>query len=157
MNEIPAGFFKDALDPTEEELRRWAAIEGATYPPEMEQDWDLMVASPERADLILALAGDAACPNRGFFLSCLYLMVGDAVRSEGSTWPLAEISSWLERQEDLADPSISLFRERANALLANPETFNYNLWCWGGHAYGIEELAPDKPDPPRRWWEFWKH
>jgi hypothetical protein len=40
---IPAGFFADAVNPTDEEIVRWAYIEGAHYPPEMSQDWDLCV------------------------------------------------------------------------------------------------------------------
>ncbi len=149
MNEIPFGFFKDALNPSDEELRRWAAIEGASYPPEMEQDWDLMVATRERADVILALAADGTCPNRRFFLNCLYLLVGDAVRSKGGTWLWAELSCWLDQHEAVDDPDIATFIQRTRALLASPETFNYNLWCWGGHAYGIKD-EPDEPDRPRR-------
>ena len=84
MSIIPEGFFVDAVNPTDEEIARWAYIEGADYPPEMPQDWDLCVTQPRRADLLMQLACDERCPNRRFFFSCLYLLVGDAVRSQGN-------------------------------------------------------------------------
>ena len=64
---IPAGFFADAVNPTDEEIVRWAYIEGAHYPPEMTQDWDLCVAEPGRRELLVRLASDASCPTRTFF------------------------------------------------------------------------------------------
>ena len=70
--------FRDALNPTDEELRQWAYTPDAGYPEEMSQDWDLCVTDFGRAPLLLQFAADSDCPNRGFFLSCLYLLVGAA-------------------------------------------------------------------------------
>jgi len=136
---IPAGFFSDAVNPTDEEIERWAYIPDAKYPPEMSQDWDLCVTEPRRADLLEHLASDSSCPNRKFFLSCLYLLVGDAVRTNGSTWRLDEARDWLSRVRAAAPDDIALFLQRATKVIVNPEEFEYNKWCWSGYAYEIEE------------------
>jgi len=136
---IPYCFFVDAYNPTDEEVIRWAYVEGAYHPPEMEQDWELCVADPGRAELFVSLVSDTACPNRKFFLSCLYLMVGDAVRSNGAYWDLEVLAAWLgkDRPEPVSD--VALFFQRAGHLLVDRNGFNYDSWCGGGHAYGIEE------------------
>lgn len=157
MNVIREGFFRDAVNPTDEEIVRWAYIEGANYPPEMTQDWDLCVTEPRRADLFVKLASDQVCPNRAFFLSCLYLLVGDAVRSKGRTWPLEEAAQWLAQQPSECPKEVGTFFQRAGALLAKPETFDYNKWCWHGYAYEIDDTTrAAAPVRHRRWWEFWK-
>lgn len=154
---IPRGFFEDAVNPTDEEIVRWAYIKGAHYPPEMEQDWDLCVTSPMRADLLVRLASDDQCPNRVFFLSCLYLLVGDAVRTKGQTWPLKEVSAWITRTPVNGPKDIALFFQRSADLLDHPETFDYNKWCWHGHAYKIDDEAIiSQPEACHRWWQFWK-
>jgi len=135
---IPADFFADAANPTDAEIERWAYIPGAHYPSEMEQDWDLMVTKPARADLLERLASDLACPNRDFFLSCLYLLVGDAVRTNGSTWPLADARDWLSRERPHPPEDVALFLTRSKHLIAHPGEFDYHKWCGGGHAYGVE-------------------
>ena len=136
---IPAGFFADAVNPTDEEIERWAYIPDANYPPEMSQDWDLCVTEPGRADLLERLASDPSCPNRKFFLSCLYLLVGDAVRSNGATWRLDEALDWLSRVRSAAPEDIALFLQRAMKVIVSPEEFDYKKWCWSGYAYEIEE------------------
>lgn len=136
---IPAGFFVDAVNPTDDEIVRWAFIEGAHYPPEMSQDWDLCVAEPARRELLLRLASDATCPNRKFFLSCLYLMVGDCVRSSGRTWNREEASAWLGTTQIQAPADVRRFFERAGDLVTGRTAFVYEQWCDGGYAYGDKE------------------
>jgi hypothetical protein len=139
MDAIPAGFFHDAVNPTDEEVIRWANIKGANYPPEMSQDWDICITEPRRADLFLRLASDEKCPNRKFFLACLYLLIGDAVRTNGHTWSLEEASQWLMRQSTNYPKDVVTFFQKAGTLLMKPETFDYNKWCWHGHAYEIDD------------------
>ncbi len=114
---IPAGFFADAVNPTDEEIERWAYIADADYPPEMSQDWDLCVTEPGRADLLERLASDPGCPNRKFFLSCLYLLVGDAVRSNGASWSLHDASVWISRDRFAAPEDIAIFLQRAKQVI----------------------------------------
>jgi hypothetical protein len=136
---IPAGFFVDAINPTDEEVERWAYIPDASYPPEMPQDWDLCITEGGRADLLERLASDPTCPNRKFFLSCLYLLVGDAVRSNGATWSIEEAREWLSRDRRATPDDIAVFLQRAKQMIVNPNEFEYKKWCWGGYAYEFEE------------------
>ncbi len=133
---IPKGFFVDAVNPTHDEIIRWAYIDGAHYPPEMSEDWDLCIAEPDNRELLLRLACDAVCPNRKFFLSCLYLLLGDVVRSAGQTWSFEEASAWLRRSRVSSPEDVVAFFDRAVRLLAGEEPFNYDNWCDGGFAYG---------------------
>lgn len=72
-------FFHDIYNPAPEELRAWSY---ATAEPEWPvEDWDLMVTTRVNAPMILMLASDDANPQQRFFLSCLYLLVGDMVRT----------------------------------------------------------------------------
>ena len=135
MDVIPKGFFKDAVNPTDDEIIRWAYTEGAHYPPEMEQDWDLCITEPHRADMFVRLASDQKCPNRKFFLSCLYLLVGDAIRSHGQTWSIRKVSSWVEQQSTKLPDDVDLFLNRSRELIFNPHIFDYKKWCDGGYAY----------------------
>jgi hypothetical protein len=128
--------FADIVNPTEAELREWAADPEADYPEEMSQDWDLIVADWSRADLIAELAGDAACPTRGFFLAVLYLMAGDCVRTGAGNVNIPDLRTLLARLETTPSESLRLFRTRALALLTDPSKFNYSLWCGGGYAHG---------------------
>ena len=137
-NVIPAGFFADAVNPTNEEIIRWAYIDGAHCPPEMEQDWDLCVVDPERRELLFTLASDHSCPNRKFFLSCLYLMIGDCVRSSGHTWSKDGAVAWLGGLPDTAPSDVRRFVERAKDLVAGRTDLVYEQWCDGGYAYRDE-------------------
>jgi hypothetical protein len=137
---IHAGFFADAINPTDDEILRWAFIEGAHYPPEMSQDWDLCVAEPARRELLVGLASDPACPNRKFFLSCLYLMVGDCIRSSGRTWSREEAGAWLGVARPHAPADVQRFFERAKDLVAGRTTLVYEQWCDGGYAYRDQKV-----------------
>ena len=61
----------------------WAFNKNAMSP---EQDFDLMVAcDPDFRDIILELASNDQCPKQLFFLRCIYIIIGDAVRSNYNT------------------------------------------------------------------------
>ena len=127
--------FADPLDPTADELRRWAGDPEAPYPHVMPQDWDLVVADWKRIDVILELAS-GILPKRRWFLALLYLMAGDCVRSEGGGVNTPQLRELLARLEDTDSTALARFRERASDLLSDPSTFDYWLWCDGGYAYG---------------------
>jgi hypothetical protein len=127
--------FADIVNPTPEELRRWAADPDADYPDEMSQDWDLIVADWSRIDVIVELASDPACPMRWFFVAVLYLMAGDCVRNEAGHQNTPHLNALVHRLESATSEPLILFRQRALGLLANPSTFDYKLWCDGGYVY----------------------
>lgn len=141
--------FADFQNPTEAELREWARDSGASYPDEMQQDWDLCVADWSRVDLIAELAADQSCPTRGFFLSVLYLMAGDCVRYPSGNVNIPNLRALLGRLDNSPSEPLRLFRTRALALLADPSTFNYEKWCWGDYAYGRDTAAPSSGSRPR--------
>lgn len=70
---------KDPYNPVENEIRAWAKNPEAVEPV---QDWDLMLCNVDRLDLYLELASTDNCPQADYFLAALYLIVGDAVRTE---------------------------------------------------------------------------
>ena len=133
--------FADVVNPTEAELREWAADPNAHYPQEMSQDWDLIVADWPRVELIAELAGDDTCPTRGFFLAVLYLMAGDCVRNAAGNVNIPNLRTLLGRLQNTRSESLSLFRTRALALLDDPSKFDYSLWCDGGYAYGRDSAG----------------
>jgi hypothetical protein len=128
--------FADVVNPTEAELREWPADPAASYPDEMSQDWDLIVADWSRVDLIAELAGDESCPTRSFFLAVLYLMAGDCVRNAAGNVNIPNLRSLLTALENAPSESLRVFRTRALELLQDPSKFDYKLWCDGGFAYG---------------------
>jgi hypothetical protein len=134
--------FADAANPTPEELRHWASDPEASYPDEISQDWDLIVAHWSRIDLIVELASDARCPNRGFFLVVLYLMAGDCVRNESGNQNIPQLRALITRLERPPSESLRLFRQRALELLDDPSKFDYQLCCDGGYAHQSD--APDR-------------
>jgi hypothetical protein len=119
----------DAFDPSDDDLREWARS-GFPWPVE---DFDLMVASDHRASLLVELASS---PARDFALRCLYLIVGDAVRSDYNTSSRARIEAVLADVEGAAstDPGIGRWIEDSRGLLEHPERFDHALWCDGGLA-----------------------
>jgi len=123
---------KDEWNATLEELRAWAYEPGAMWPTE---DWDLAVTRDDRSTLILQFATDAACPSRNFFLGCLYLLVGDAVRSNFVAHQREVVRDLLARVPADCPADVALWAERANVLVSGPaDAVDYDLWCDGGYA-----------------------
>lgn len=119
----------DRCNPTWDEIREWA-FDADSFEPQ--QDWDLALASDSRyIDGFIELATDPACPNRGYFLHLLYLMVGNEVRRHA---PRAEAETIIERGDANDSAAIKTWQARSRALLAAPQTFDYNAWCLGGLA-----------------------
>jgi hypothetical protein len=121
--------FTNPFDPSDDELRHWAQS-GRDWPVE---DFDLMVATCDRAPLLLELA---STPAREFALRCLYLIVGDAVRSNFGTSSRAEIETMLTDATGAAatDRGVSRWIAESRSLLGQPERFDYALCCDGGLA-----------------------
>ena len=117
--------------PSTDEIREWAYDPEALEP---EQDWDLILAAERHEKLYLDLASDEVCPNRQYFLDILYLIVGDAVRTDYRVLAQYHVDGFLQRAEAYSHPDIRLWCERARYLMAHPATFDYESWCAGGLA-----------------------
>ncbi|MBC2606301.1 hypothetical protein [Pelagicoccus albus] len=129
---------KDPYNPTEDEIREWAFTDISVEP---RQDWDLMLSHLNRTRLYLELASNDQCPTSEYFLSLLYLIVGDAVRTDFQTKKKSEIEDLLEVAEtEFPKYFIHLWVTRSRELLLNPESFEYDEWCAGDLArnYGRE-------------------
>lgn len=124
--------FIDPWKPTPEEFTAWAYDPSAGVP--MDQDWDLMVADDDIAPALVPIAADPLCPKRTFALHCLYIYIGDAVRTGFRAHPKRRVT----RVVDLAvledDPWVSLWLHNTKALIAEPKLFDYADWCDGGLA-----------------------
>lgn len=123
---------QDPWNPTSAEITAWAYDPDSMWP---EQDWDLAVTSDHNSDLLLQLASDPACPQREFFLRCLYLFVGDAVRTGFVAHGREDVVELLDSVPAACTPGISRWVERSRELLdAGPGAVDYALWCDGGYS-----------------------
>ena len=113
-----------------DELRRWAYSED----PEPQQDFDLAITGLGHEKLFLAFVEDEACPKRDFFLACLYLFVGDAVRTDYQSNSSSEVNILIASAEVSQCDLIQKWRHRSLDLISNPESFDYDQWCGGGIA-----------------------
>jgi hypothetical protein len=124
---VPKEHFHNPWNPTAEEVRAWAYDADATH----DQDWELAVIHSGYDELLIELAADSSCPNAGFFLACLYLLVGDYVRTEGRSQPGLDLPALFERAESTTDPDLHLWVVRSRDLIRHPEKFDYKRWCCG--------------------------
>jgi hypothetical protein len=120
---------RDPFDPTDAELREWAFSDELAPV----QDFDLMVSDVERIPLLLELT---ASPSRQFFVHCLYLTIGDAVRSHFNPTSRSDVEGALDYGSATAahDPAVKRWIDNSRDLLASPELFDYGEWCEGGLA-----------------------
>ena len=114
-------------DATEADIRNWAFDPDALC----EQDWDICSTGIGHDPLFIELAADENCPKRGFFLHCLYLLVGDAVRTQGHTALYSHLEALFGRAEATAKPWLLRWVSQSRDLIANPGRFNYDHWCRG--------------------------
>jgi hypothetical protein len=121
----------DAWNPSPDEIRAWAYTPGAQEPC---QDWDLALLWSGHEKALLDCASDEACPNRVRMLSVLYLVVGDAVRSNFRSRAQPIVEGFIDRGDRYPHPSIKLWQSRSRALLRDPSSFEYEAWCSGGLA-----------------------
>ncbi len=122
--------FKDALNPTEDELCQWAQDPDAEYPDEMSQDWDLILASRDLAPALI---------RREFFLGCLYTLSGDAVRGGSDDAWLNPIRALFDLVPEDAPTDLKQWVNRSKHLFLHPETYNYPDWGYGDLAYNDRE------------------
>ena len=119
---------RNPTNPMPDDLREWAYTYGAVEPA---QDWDLIITDIVRAPKFIEYASDPKCPNSLYFLKCLYLLVGDAVRSNGLSCDLREVQKLLDSQKHNWDPEIQVWVQRSSKLIQEPARFLYDDWCGG--------------------------
>ena len=122
---------KDPWNPTWSEIRQWAYDVDAEAPC---QDWDLSLLWRGYEDLYLELAVSVDCPKKRFFLSILYLMVGDQVRSGTDHQAMFNLKAFIAKADAFDDKAIQAWQSRSIDLLNHPEKFDYEQWCAGGLA-----------------------
>ena len=121
---------KDEFNPTEDELRQWAAEPGALHPTD---DWELVLAwgmEPGRLRTIATLAADTTLPNARFFLIVLYTWVSWAARNKDFDSWRKQYDRWLDEVRGNKDPAVKQWRYRARRIFQGIDKFDYDAW-WG--------------------------
>ncbi|MGC0423626.1 hypothetical protein [Embleya sp. AB8] len=125
MSHEPA--FEDVANPTEAEMRSWAYDTSSADP--INQDWDIVAARRSLGSLFLRLVSDGCCPKRRFFLGCLYLPAGDAVRTAYRAQPQDHLLGLVREAEGLEEPWVRTWAQRTAMLVREPASFGYEAWC----------------------------
>ncbi|MBW3542472.1 MAG: hypothetical protein KY476_19590 [Planctomycetes bacterium] len=120
---------RDPWNPAPDEIRDWAYDADALAPCE---DFDLALAWTRHEKALFECASDGRCPKRDFFLRVLYLIVGDAVRSNYRSIPRPIIEGFIARADDYRHLAIQVWQLRSRDLMKHPDRFEYNAWCAGG-------------------------
>ncbi len=127
---------KSPYHPTAAEIEAWAYEADAEEPI---QDWDLLLAHERQEALYMKLASARDCPKSEYFLTLLYLIVGDEFRGNFKGRSRDDIERLLRLAEkDFPSYWLHLWVKRSRALLERPETFRYEDWCGGGFAADCE-------------------
>lgn len=116
-------------NPSADDITHWASDPAATEPA---QDWDLILSHFPYETLYMRLASTKDCPKQDYFLSLLYLIVGDAVRTEYRTRSREDVERLLAEAE-LRFPAypVHTWVQRSRALIAGEQPFSYEDWCAG--------------------------
>lgn len=112
------------------QLRMWAYDSDSFV--SVGQDFELTVASLDRANIILECASDNDCPKQHFFVNCAYIIVGDAVRGDHAHCSENDVLAFVRRAEKTGNEHLLEFVWRARDLVENPTKFDYDQWCGGG-------------------------
>lgn len=118
----------DPWNTTIKELTEWAYNPNCVWPT---QDFDLSIGDLCYSEVILKFAADDLCPTQDFFLSCAYLIIGDAVRSKYNTAKESDIENFLNDAEKTHNKHLLVLSNHAKKLIQNPSSFDYDKWCMG--------------------------
>jgi hypothetical protein len=123
--------FSDPWNPSSTEVCAWAYDAAAEEPC---QDWDLALSWAGHERDYLSFVADQNCPKRFYFLSILYLMIGDAVRSGFRVASESSVRGFLKLAENHSNQAVRRWHQRSLRLLKHPNEFDYEAWCGGGIA-----------------------
>ncbi len=127
---------RSPYNPLSDDIAKWAYDPPALEPV---QDWDLILRDVPYESRYMKLASSEDCPKREYFLSLLYLIVGDTVRTGYRTRSREDLERLLALAEtEFPSYWLRLWVQRAKELMANPETFRYDDWCGGILAQNYE-------------------
>lgn len=118
-----------------ENIQSWAKKDRDTEWPH--QDWSMELACSEHANLILSLTSED-CPQSDFFVSCLYILVGWCVATNGASISRAKIDELLLEGEKSSNKNVLHWVDRSRAFLKNPEQYDRSTWMEGGWALDDE-------------------
>jgi hypothetical protein len=116
---------QDIWHPTEAELRQWANDHEAIWPTE---DWDLVVSVVDRGVLFLEFAADINCPNGDFILNCLYILVGDAVRTSGHAHSFENVKTLIELGQQSSISELRHWADQSRKLILHGPKFDFHAW-----------------------------
>ena len=120
--------FANELNPTEAELRTWAAEAGADEPS---QDWDMILSwGMERGRLrvIIDLAADTSLPNHWFFLLTLYSWVEHVAGCPNYSIMRPAYAEWLDVARGVRDPAVKRWRHAAREIFQGRVPFDRGAW-----------------------------
>ncbi|MCI5165764.1 MAG: hypothetical protein D3903_06630 [Candidatus Electrothrix sp. GM3_4] len=120
---------QDPWNPQIEELREWAFKSDSPWP---DQDFDLSVAELHFSELIIELASNSNCPKADFFLSCAYIIVGDAVMTEYQSRSKSDVLKFINQLSISENNRLLTLNKLALKLLDTPSKFDYDFWCGEG-------------------------
>jgi hypothetical protein len=128
-------YFQDVWNPTDEEIKLWAYAEDKMH----EQDFELAVGTIERFPMICDFIRDPRYNKSLFFLSTLYVVVGDTIRSGSrNDKAILVLRNMLVQLDDVKKhEELSKWLSRSLRLIENPESYTYPYWGLGSlYVYG---------------------
>jgi hypothetical protein len=107
-----------------EEILQWS-IAGQCWP---EQDWDLAVINVLSLSNFENLIAHPSISKsaKQFFIGCLYILVGDAVRTSDSIM-ISQVKAFIETSL-LSKSVLAKWAERAVSLIEKPDLYSYAYW-----------------------------
>jgi hypothetical protein len=116
-------YFEDEVNPTDEELRRWAYSD-AEEPCE---DFDIVIADPAHLTVLTELVGDSSCPKRKYLLGSLYCLVGHSDLTD------PRVLTGVQRVARSSEPWLRTWAMRASSVIQDPASRKRDDWCgWRG-------------------------
>ncbi|MGG0937058.1 hypothetical protein ABHN11_13220 [Brevibacillus centrosporus] len=114
-------------NPNQDDIKSWAYSDSRIP----EQDWELAVINFPNIPMICGLVDDPKCKHTRFFLGCLYVFVGDVVRSQNEQ-DIHQLTVILKRVTDsLKNENLTTWVQRSLQLIQNPKLYNYEYWGLG--------------------------